>query len=67
MVSARTMVERHEVGKDAGALVWRTLRSGPWPFGTLQLSNDPGLRLSWLLWSAVLESAGTGGGVQFRC
>ena len=39
--STRTMAERHGVGKDTVARVWRARKLRPWRVDTFKLSNDP--------------------------
>lgn len=39
--STRTMGERHGVGKDTVARIWRARRLRPWRVDTFKLSNDP--------------------------
>lgn len=39
--STRTMGERHGVGKDTVARVWRARKIRPWRVDTFKLSNDP--------------------------
>lgn len=39
--STRTMGERHGVGKDTVARIWRARRLRPWKVETFKLSNDP--------------------------
>ena len=39
--STRTMGERHGVGKDTVARVWRARKLRPWRVDTFKLSNDP--------------------------
>jgi hypothetical protein len=39
--STRTMAERHRVGKDTVARIWRARRLRPWRADTFKLSNDP--------------------------
>lgn len=39
--STRTMAERHDVGKDTVARIWRSRRLRPWKVDTFKLSTDP--------------------------
>jgi transposase len=39
--STRTMAERHGVGKDTVARIWRARNIRPWKVETFKLSNDP--------------------------
>jgi transposase len=39
--STRTMAERHGVGKDTVARIWRARNLRPWRVDTFKLSNDP--------------------------
>lgn len=39
--STRTMADRHGVGKDTVARIWRTRRLRPWKADTFKLSTDP--------------------------
>jgi|SRR5665811_931158 len=39
--STRTMAERHGVGKDTVARIWRARNIKPWRVDTFKLSNDP--------------------------
>jgi transposase len=39
--STRTMAERHGVGKDTVARIWRARKLRPWRVETFKLSNDP--------------------------
>lgn len=39
--STRTMADRHEVGKDTVARIWRSRRLRPWKADTFKLSTDP--------------------------
>lgn len=39
--STRTMVDRHGVGKDTVARIWRARNIKPWRIDTFKLSNDP--------------------------
>lgn len=39
--STRTMAQRHGVGKDTVARVWRARKLRPWRVDTFKLSNDP--------------------------
>src|SRR5215211_1792873 len=39
--STRTMAERHGVGKDTVARVWKARQLRPWRIDTFKLSNDP--------------------------
>ena len=39
--STRTMAERHGVGKDTVARIWRARNLRPWRVSTFKLSNDP--------------------------
>jgi transposase len=39
--SCRTMAERHGVGKDTVARIWRARNLRPWKVETFKLSNDP--------------------------
>jgi transposase len=39
--STRTMAERHGVGKDTVASVWKARQLRPWRIDTFKLSNDP--------------------------
>lgn len=39
--STRTMGERHGVGKDTVARIWRARKLRPWRVDTFKLSNDP--------------------------
>ena len=39
--STRTMAERHGVGKDTVARIWRARKLRPWLVETFKLSNDP--------------------------
>ena len=65
--STRTMGERHGVGKDTVARIWRARKLRPWRVDTFKLSNDPALRgEAGRCRRPVPEPAGTGGGVQLR-
>ena len=39
--STRTMADRHGVGKDTVARIWRARKLRPWRVETFKLSNDP--------------------------
>jgi hypothetical protein len=65
--STRTMAERHGVGKDTVARIWKARNLRPWRVDTFKLSNDP--RFEEKLIDVVGTSTWTrrsGSGVQLR-
>lgn len=65
--STRTVGERHGVGKDTVARIWRARKLRPWRVETFKLSNDPDFEAKLVYVVGLLpEPARAGGGGQLR-